>query len=59
MEKLITKQGAALTGTPWEIYPRPQMRRDSYLNLNGIWDLTVTETPERPDTYDRKIRVPF
>ncbi len=59
MEKLITKQGAALKGTPWEIYPRPQMRRDSYMNLNGVWDLAVTHTPEPPVEYDRKILVPF
>lgn len=59
MNKLITKQGASLSGTPWERYPRPQMRRDSYINLNGIWDLTVTDTPERPVCYDRKILVPF
>ncbi len=36
---LMTAQGEALTGTPWTVYPRPQMRRDSYLNLNGDWDM--------------------
>ena len=38
--------------TPWTIYPRPQMRRDSYVNLNGTWELSVKE-----EKYD--IRVPF
>ena len=26
---------------PWDEYPRPQFRRDSFLNLNGEWDLSV------------------
>ena len=41
VNKLYTEQGEALTGTPWDIYPRPQLRRESYVNLNGIWELTV------------------
>ena len=53
--QLITKQGEKLLQskeTPWTGYPRPQMRRDSYVNLNGTWELTVGE-----EKYD--IRVPF
>ncbi len=38
---LYTPQGENLKGTPWEIYPRPQMRRESYVNLNGVWELTA------------------
>ena len=38
---LMTKAGEELCGTPWEVYPRPQMRRDSYLNLNGSWEFSV------------------
>lgn len=30
-----TARGEALTGTPLDVYPRPQMRRGSFLNLNG------------------------
>lgn len=41
LEQLYTVQGESLCGTPWEIYPRPQMRRNSYMNLNGIWELRV------------------
>ncbi len=54
---LLTAQGEALLNsaeTPWDIYPRPQMRRGSYWNLNGFWDFSVDGGP-----YDRKIRVPF
>ncbi len=24
---------------PWDVYPRPQLKRDSFCNLNGIWKL--------------------
>ena len=53
--ELLTKQGKDLLSsrqTPWTVYPRPQMRRDSYLNLNGLWDLNV-------DSACRTIQVPF
>ncbi len=52
--KLYTTQGEALNGTPWDIYPRPQMRRESFYNLNGVWELSVNGQAE---TYS--IRVPF
>ena len=28
---------------PLPEYPRPQLRRDSYLCLNGLWDYTVED----------------
>lgn len=41
-------------------YPRPQMVRDKWLNLNGVWEF---ETPKqgtgRPETFTRSILVPF
>ncbi|PKM73231.1 MAG: glycoside hydrolase family 2 [Firmicutes bacterium HGW-Firmicutes-16] len=42
-----------------EEYPRPQMKRDSYLNLNGVWDYAITETETPPEKYDGEILVPF
>ena len=42
--QLTTPQGEELLQTkemPWQVYPRPQMRRDSYVNLNGTWQLEV------------------
>ena len=59
MKKLMTIQGENLTGQPWTAYPRPQMRRESYVNLNGRWELAVTPDKKRPQTYDREILVPF
>ena len=46
---LLTKQGEELLAsreTPWTVYPRPQMRRDSYLNLNGRWEFHVNYEPQ-------------
>ena len=56
---LMTTQGENLTGTPWQVYPRPQMRRNSYVNLNGQWDYTVTSSDDLPHGYDQRITVPF
>ena len=59
---LTTVLGEALlqnNTTPWTVYPRPQMRRDSYLNLNGYWDYAVSSESVFPADYPRQIRVPF
>ncbi len=58
MVTLDTAAGAALTGTPWQAYPRPRLRRGSYLNLNGSWSLTV-RSPEGQVLAETAIRVPF
>lgn len=59
LKDLYTVQGERLTDAPWQAYPRPQMKRDSYLNLNGKWDFTVTHGKELPEHYDKTILVPF
>ena len=63
LNTLWTEEGLHLRETPdlqpWQVYPRPQMKRDSYLNLNGWWDFTVSEKKLTPDHYEKKIRVPF
>ena len=40
-------------------YPRPQLVRESYENLNGLWDYAITKTDAKPDAWDGKILVPF
>lgn len=40
-------------------YPRPQMQRGSFINLNGFWDYAITDNEEFPNAYDGKILVPF
>ena len=39
-------------------YPRPQLKRDSFRNLNGEWEFAVT-CGERPETFSETIRVPY
>lgn len=53
--ELWTEAGRNLTGIPWDVYPRPSLRRESFYNLNGSWALAVGEK----GTFDREIRVPF
>ena len=58
-EKLLTTEGEQLSGIPWNVYPRPQLRRDNWLNLNGQWAFAVSAETALPEEYDREIRVPF
>ena len=55
---LYTPEGETLQGTPWEIYPRPQLKRNSYVNLNGLWDFAVSPA-DTVSAYDKQILVPF
>ena len=45
--------------SPWNIYPRPQMVRDSFFSLNGRWDFELTDSLVPPSEYSKKILVPF
>jgi hypothetical protein len=41
-------------------YPRPQMVRSEWLNLNGLWDYAiVAKEAGRPGNWDGRILVPF
>ena len=57
--ELYTVQGKKVGDAPWQAYPRPQMKRDSYINLNGKWDFTVSGEKMLPQKYDKTILVPF
>ena len=48
-------------GSPhaWDIYPRPQMRRDSYYPLNGAWELSMSEEDSVSQLTVGTIEVPF
>ncbi|WP_419193959.1 glycoside hydrolase family 2 protein [Novipirellula herctigrandis] len=60
--ELITTWGSDLTAdNAWTEYPRPQMARDNWTNLNGMWDYAVTRENQTdvPSKWDGEILVPF
>ena len=40
-------------------YPRPQMVRAEWMNLNGLWDYAITAADAVPEKMDGNILVPF
>jgi len=57
---LMTQWGeAAALQHPLPEYPRPQLRRESYLNLNGPWEYAITDSDDLPTAFDGEIIVPF
>ncbi len=54
---LYTKEGENLPEIPWNIYPRPQLKRDSFFCLNGPWDFQASF--DFPKNFTEKILVPF
>ncbi len=41
-------------------YPRPQLVRKDWLNLNGLWEYAIVRSGDaQPEEYDGKILVPF
>ena len=44
----------------WPEYPRPQLERKSWKNLNGMWDYSIRDSDGiKPDKHDGQILVPF
>ena len=52
LRTLYTEQGQSLDSHAWDEYPRPQLKRESYVCLNGEWTLLYGDKSE-------KILVPF
>ncbi len=65
--ELITRWGAELDAdNVWAEYPRPQLARENWQNLNGHWDYAVRPRSEQaasaaahPGKWDGQILVPF
>ena len=64
-DKIKTRWAQKVTpDNAWREYPRPQMVREDWQNLNGLWDYTVRQrsAPENntaPETWVGKILVPY
>ncbi len=60
-DNLKTPWGEKLdSGAVWREYPRPNMERPEWSNLNGFWDYAIRPKGEAaPESFDGKILVPF
>ena len=59
MNQLMTRWGMTIDKEHiLKEYPRPNLVRDSYLNLNGEWEYAISKA-KTVDSYDGKILVPF
>ena len=68
---LITQWGKEVTpDNAWRDYPRPQLVREKWESLNGLWDYSIVDRPAGesgpptgdtpvPTAWDGKILVPF
>lgn len=58
---LITPWGEKVTPeNAWREYPRPQLQRAAWLNLNGLWDYAITtRDAAKPGAWNGRILVPF
>lgn len=59
-DKLLTPWAERVNPqSPHSEYPRPQLVREQWQNLNGQWDYAITAKDIRPAQYEGKILVPF
>lgn len=56
---MIFKPSFINSSIPLAEYPRPQLKRDSYLSLNGEWDYCICKKGEFNGKLDGKILVPY
>ena len=62
--QLMTRWSSKISpDEPLPEYPRPQLKREKWLNLNGLWDYTITRKKimaiDQVKEYTGKILVPF
>ena len=54
MISLLTREGERTGGWKWDAYPRPQLVRKDWQNLNGLWKFGTD-----PERTNEQILVPF
>lgn len=59
--KLMTEWGEKVTpGNAWNEYPRPQLKRSEWLNVNGLWEYCILpKESAKPEIFTGNILVPF
>ena len=59
--KIMTSWGEQVSPeNVWREYPRPQLKRGEWKNLNGLWDYAITpKESAEPDAFQGEILVPF
>ncbi len=57
----VTRWGSQVTAeNAWQEYPRPQLARREWLNLNGLWEYAITSGDQVPmPVFSGQILVPF
>jgi beta-galactosidase/beta-glucuronidase len=60
-QSLSTRWAESVTAeNVWQEYPRPQFRRNAWVNLNGLWDYSLQgKADPMPRKFQGKILVPF
>ena len=59
-DRIMTVWGENLDPTDVHAeYPRPQMVREQWMNLNGLWEYAITPIEAVPEKMDGHILVPF
>jgi hypothetical protein len=62
IEKFMTTRWSkdAVEGRAWKEYPRPQLVREQWLNLNGVWEYAIAPKDSEPFPGKQgEIRVPY
>ncbi len=59
--RIMTKWGTALDPQKvWSEYPRPQLERENWTNLNGLWSYAISpQADAKPAEWAGEILVPF
>ncbi len=59
--RIMTKWAKEVTpANAWDEYPRPQLQRKDWTNLNGLWNYAIApKDAAKPAAWDGQILVPF